>query len=61
MQTNALPHYDDSVNTTGCCPKFNPAGWDGQELHFRDRTFLRATTTSLMHIPLNMGREFTRV
>lgn len=29
MQRNETPHYDASVNTTGCCPKFNPEGWDG--------------------------------
>lgn len=61
MKTNALPRYDDSVNETGCCPKFNPEGWDGQELHFEDKPFLRATTKSAMHIPLNMGKVFSRV
>lgn len=61
MQTNALPVCDMSVNTTGCCPKFNPQGWDDQELHFRDKRFVRATTRSLMHVPLNMGKMFARV
>ena len=28
MPTNETPHYDASVNTTGCCPRFNPGGWD---------------------------------
>ena len=61
MQTNALPHYDMSVNTTGCCPKFNPEGWDAQELHFRDKPFVRAKTHSLMHMPVDMGSVFSRV
>ena len=61
MRVNALPHYDQSVNTTGCCPRFNPDGWDGQHLHFENKLFLRATTKSFMHIPVNMGRVFTRV
>jgi hypothetical protein len=61
MQTNELPRYDDSVNTTGCCPRFNPEGWDVQELHFEDKPFLRATTKSAMHVPLNMGKVFSRV
>lgn len=61
MQTNALPHYDDSVNTTGCCPRFNPEGWDRQHLSLRDLPVVRATTRSAMHVPLNMGRVFTRV
>lgn len=61
MQTNSLPPYDMSVNTTGCCPKFNPEGWNAQELHFRDKRFVRATTRSLMHVPLNMSKVFARV
>ena len=61
METNTLPRFDDSVNETGCCPRFNPEGWDGRKLHFRDKRFLRAETRSAMHIPLNMGRVFARV
>ncbi|WP_296424367.1 hydrolase [Yoonia sp.] len=61
MQTNALPHYDDSVNTTGCCPKFNPRGWDNADLHFKDKDFIRAITKSALHIPIDMGRVFGRV
>ncbi len=61
MQTNTLPKYDESDNATGCCARFNPEGWDGQELHFEDKRFLRARTHSAMHIPLDMGRVFTRV
>ena len=61
MQTNELPRYDDSVNTTGCCPKFNTQGWDGAQLHLKDMPVLRAVTMSAMHIPLNMGKVFSRV
>ena len=61
METNVLPRMDMSENTTGCCPKFNPEGWDGRRLHFENKPFVRATTKSLMHIPLNMGSVFTRV
>tara|TARA_E500000305_G_scaffold108073_1_gene109576 strand:- start:5697 stop:6263 length:567 start_codon:yes stop_codon:yes gene_type:complete len=61
MRINELPHYDMSINTTGCCPKFNPEGWDGQDLHFRDKPMVRAVTMSAMHVPLNMGRVFSRV
>jgi hypothetical protein len=61
MNTNTLPRYDDSENTTGCCPRFNPIGWDGQKLHFDEKLFLRATTRSVMHIPVNMGKVFSRV
>lgn len=60
MQTNALPHYDASDNPTGCCPRFDPQGWDDQDLHFDDKLFVRATTRGLFHIPLNMGSVFKR-
>lgn len=61
MHTNALPIYDSSVNTTGCCPKFNPEGWDGQKLHFKDKLFARAQTHSVLNIPTDMGEVFSRV
>ncbi|OAN77299.1 hypothetical protein A8B78_14305 [Jannaschia sp. EhC01] len=61
MKINAVPKYDASVNETGCCAKFNPVGWDDRILHFRDKPFVRATTRSAMHVPLNMGRVFGRV
>jgi hypothetical protein len=61
MDLNATPFYDASDNTTGCCPRFNPAGWDGAEMVFRDKPFLRARTISLAHVPVNMGKVFARV
>lgn len=61
MEINATPFNDQSVNTTGCCPRFNEAGWDEQRLHFNDKTFVRASTRSVAHVPLNMGKVFARV
>jgi hypothetical protein len=61
MEVNELRRYDDSVNTTGCCPKFNPEGWDDQELRFRDLRVVEARTHSVMHVPVDMGRVFSRV
>jgi hypothetical protein len=34
MHTNETPLYDQSDNTTDCCPRFNPNGWNDQKLHF---------------------------
>lgn len=61
MQTNQLPHYDQTDNPTGCCPRFDPAGWDGQDITLADKPFARAMTFSLFYIPLNMGRVISRV
>ena len=56
MEMNALPKYDRSDRSTGCCYRFNPEGWDGQEIHLKDKMFLRAETKSILHIPTNMGK-----
>ena len=61
MQTNETPRYDASVNTTGCCPRFNPEGWDGQELHFKDKRFVKAINPQHHACPENMGSVFARV
>ncbi|WP_352950496.1 hydrolase [Mesorhizobium sp. M1050] len=55
------PRYDASVNTTGCCPRFNPEGWDGQELQFNDKRFVNAMNRGVMHISMNMGEQFGRL
>ena len=60
METNKLPHYDGSDNPTGCCPRFNPDGWDGRELHFENKRFVKAGTRSVFHIPINMGSVFAK-
>lgn len=60
MQTNQLPFYDKSDNPTECCPRFNPKGWEHQELHFSDKPFVKAITRSIFHIPLNMGSVFPK-
>lgn len=53
------PHLDD--NPTGCCPRFHPEDWEGVELRFRDKRFVRAVTHSALHVPIDMGRVFGRV
>lgn len=60
METNALPEYDMSDNPTNCCPRFKAEGWDNQELHFKDKLFVKAKNRSFLHIPLNMGSVFTK-
>jgi len=61
MEINAVPPLHQEDNPTGCCPRFHPEDWEGVELEFRDKLFARATVHSAMHIPLDMGKVFTRV
>lgn len=56
QRTSNLPLLDMSTSTTGCCPKFDPAQWDGKVFEFHDKPFMRDHTVSFLHIPLNMGR-----
>lgn len=60
METNTLPVYDMSDNPTHCCPRFNPDGWDEQELHFKEKLFVKAKTLSFFHIPLNMSSVYPK-
>lgn len=61
MELNALPKYDMSDRPTNCCPRFKSDGWDEQELHFKDKLFVKAKTRSIFHIPINMGSVFAKV
>jgi hypothetical protein len=45
---------------TGCCPRFNPEPWDGKEIKFQDRLFVKDHVRSFLHIPLNFGKVMVR-
>lgn len=60
MEINALPKYDMSENPTNCCPRFISEGWDEQDLHFKDKLFVKAETRSIFHIPINMHSVFPK-
>ena len=60
MAVTTLPTYNMDNAETGCCPRFDPSGWDGAEVTFQDRLFVRTTTRNIMHIPLGMGKMFVR-
>jgi hypothetical protein len=60
MDTNALPKYDMSDNPTNCCPRFKPDSWNGQELSFNKKLFVKVKTRSIFHIPLNIGSVYPK-
>lgn len=43
-----------------CCPPFDPAPWDGRELVWENRRFVKDRVRSLFHIPLNFGAVMRR-
>lgn len=45
---------------TGCCKRFNPEPWDGKEIVFQDKLFLKDHVRSFLHIPLNFGQVMVK-
>jgi len=45
---------------TGCCLRFDPAPWDGKEITFSERLFVKDHVTSIFHIPLNFGQVMVK-
>ena len=45
---------------TGCCPRFDPAPWDGKEVTFENRLFVKDHVRSVLHIPLDFGKVMVR-
>jgi len=47
-------------NPDECCPRFDPEPWDGKELQWQDRRFVKDRVRSFLHIPLNFGAVMRR-
>ncbi len=43
-----------------CCPRFDPEPWDGKEIRWQDKRFVKDRVTSFLHIPLNFGAVMKR-
>ena len=50
------PIHEQTVQPTGCCPPFDPAPWQDQEIAWHSKPFVKDHVTCLFHVPLNMGR-----
>jgi len=50
-----------SSNDEICCPRFDPAPWDGKTITWKGKRFVQDHVTSLFHIPLNYGAVMTRM
>jgi hypothetical protein len=47
-------------NPDECCPEFDPVPWDGKELQWQNKRFVKDRVRSLFHIPLNFGAVMKR-
>lgn len=59
MQTEPIP-ATNAVVPTGCCPPFDPATYDGKEIHWDHKLFLKDHVVSFLHVPLNMSHRITK-
>ena len=48
------------MNTEKCCPKFNPEPWDGKEIKWENKKFLKDRVKSFLTIPLNFGSRMIK-
>ena len=55
MGAAKLPVFNMDKSESGCCPRFDPTGWDEEEFEFQDRRFVLSKTVNFMHVPFNMG------
>jgi len=60
METNQLPKINMDTSETGCCPRFNPQGWDQETFSFDNKLFVKAKTRSFFHLPLNIKPVFIK-
>jgi len=51
---------DNSQNQT-CCPKFEPAPWDGKLLKWDDKKFIKDKVFTIFYMPLNFGSAMKRL
>jgi len=43
-----------------CCERFDPQPWDGKELRWHEKRFVKDRVRSFLHIPLNFGAVMRR-
>ncbi|MBU1706259.1 hypothetical protein KKG19_06095 [Patescibacteria group bacterium] len=44
-----------------CCPKFDPAPWDGKAFEWQNKKFIKDKVFTLFYMPMNFGGVMKRV
>lgn len=52
-----IMNYED--NETGCCPRFHPDDWDNKVFNLDNYKFVKSTSKSIFHIPVNLSKVMT--
>jgi hypothetical protein len=52
---------NQSTENIQCCPKFNPAPWDGKVLEWNNKKFIKGRVFTLFYMPFNFGKVITKM
>lgn len=52
---------NDQAPETGCCPRFDPAPWDGKTFEWQNKRFIKDKVFTVFYIPLNFGSAMKRM
>ncbi|MBP7496892.1 MAG: hypothetical protein KA792_04425 [Bacteroidales bacterium] len=44
-----------------CCPKFQPADWDGKLVEWSEKKFIKASVCTAFYMPLNFGSVMRKI
>jgi hypothetical protein len=44
-----------------CCPKFDPAPWDGKSIEWYNKPFIKDHVRTFFYMPLNFGKVMVRI
>lgn len=50
----------ENIKPTGCCDPFDPEPWDGKEITWNNKIFVKDHVVSFLHIPLNFGQKVVK-
>lgn len=51
----------NTLETPECCPKFDPAPWDGKEFEWENKKFIYDKVFSIFYMPINFGSVITKL
>src|SRR5512136_2726355 len=49
------------MNKNECCPKFDPAPWDGMFFEWNNKKFVKEKVTTFLNMPMNFGSAMKKL
>jgi len=51
----------ETINNNVCCPRFEPAPWDGKIFEWNNKKFIKDKVFTLFYMPVNFGKVIVRM